>query len=74
MRKLRLLFIIAGMVGAFYLNGAANLAQASPATIIYCQGYSYSEGNCVVSGMNCDNGTGNYCTACNGGSFNCETW
>jgi hypothetical protein len=33
MRKLRILFIIAGLVGAFYLNGAGNQVQATTASM-----------------------------------------
>jgi len=76
MRKLRILFIIAGLTGAFYLNGAGNQVQASP---IHCEfdGWDYSNG-CTETWWRCDdNATGEWCYVCESGDVittSCINW
>jgi hypothetical protein len=76
MRKLRILFIVAGLVGAFYLNGAGNSAQASPgAAALTCYHYKipgYS-GECAQAGDNCEDGSGIWCEYC-AGYTHCIEW
>ena len=33
----------------------------------YCYPYAYEENGCVVNGLDCDSGHGNYCVTCSGG-------
>jgi hypothetical protein len=71
MRKLRILFIVAGLVGAFYLNGASSLTQASTSP---CYRYSYYvEGGCQEFGHNCEDGSGGWCERCDG-YLHCYLW
>jgi hypothetical protein len=71
MRKLRILFIVMGLVGAFYLNGAGNRAQASPGAVDSpCEWYDYPTGprgsGCSEYGQNCEDGSGYWCSYCSG--------
>jgi hypothetical protein len=75
MRRLRILFIVAGLVGAFYLNGAGNSAQASPGVAApECYWYDYPTARrCSEYGQNCEDGSGYWCSYC-GGVEECYYW
>jgi hypothetical protein len=75
MRKLRILFIVAGLVGAFYLNGAGSRVQASPgAAALICYPYIIpTGGGCAEWGHNCENGGGYWCSSCDG-VLECYSW
>jgi len=76
MRRIRIIFIVVGLVGAFYLNGAINRAQASPGAaspICYpWEIYPYA-GGCYQAGWNCDDGSGVWCEYCETWSY-CIEW
>jgi hypothetical protein len=78
MRKLRILFIIAGLVGAFYLNGAGYRVQASPGAVSVPICYYYEvwgADGCLHSGYNCDDGAGFWCwEECRDGDWGCISW
>jgi len=75
MKNLRLLSIIMGLVGTFYLSGATPQVQASTAPPVgvsaaFSKCYPYSvigdADSCLELGQNCEDGSGIWCEYCEG--------
>jgi hypothetical protein len=70
MKKLRKLFIVASLIGTFYLSVPVPNTRAASDP---CYDYNYPEGRCEAYGTNCESGAGYWCIVCNG-AFDCYLW